>query len=84
MGPAGSASVLDPGQELKDGEDYNVTGEKLVISAAALDAADAPEEDIWLETEVEIKPEENTQLSGLYYSSSGSNGRLPAISFDSS
>ncbi|CAJ1449185.1 unnamed protein product [Effrenium voratum] len=62
--------VVLAGQELKDGEDYNVTGEKLVISAAALDAADAPEEDIWLETEVEIKPEENTQLSGLYYSGS--------------
>lgn len=60
--------VLLCGKELKEGEGYTLEKEKLIISADALEAGDST--DLWLETEVEIEPEKNTQLSGLYFSGS--------------
>mmetsp|Transcript_15684 Transcript_15684/g.18870 ORF Transcript_15684/g.18870 Transcript_15684/m.18870 type:complete len:266 (-) Transcript_15684:7-804(-) len=56
------------GKELREGEGYTLEKEKLIISADALEAGDTT--DLWLETEVEIVPEKNTQLSGLYFSGS--------------
>jgi len=42
---------------------YKVEAERLVVSGSSLPGAE-----FWLETEVEVVPEDNTQLSGLYYS----------------
>jgi len=58
--------VVLNGSELKEGGDYEVKGEKLKISGKALSSASG--EGLRLETQVEIVPEKNTQLSGLYYS----------------
>jgi len=60
--------VMLCGKELKEGDGYTLEKEKLIISSDALEAGDSQE--LWLETEVEIEPEKNTQLSGLYFSGS--------------
>eukprot|EP00434_Breviolum_minutum_P045668 symbB.v1.2.040996.t1/scaffold7721.1/size12173/2 len=60
--------VMLRGKELKEGDGYTLEKEKLIISSDALEAGDSQK--LWLETEVEIEPEKNTQLSGLYFSGS--------------
>ncbi|CAJ1399278.1 unnamed protein product [Effrenium voratum] len=54
---------LKVGKELREGEGYSLEKDKLVIFSHALNSD-------WVETEVEIEPEKNTQLSGLYHSGS--------------
>jgi len=61
-------SVVVCGKTLTEGSDYSVEGEKLTISGSALQEGD--QNALWMEIEVEIEPEKNTQLSGLYYSGS--------------
>eukprot|EP00933_Yihiella_yeosuensis_P047162 TRINITY_DN4286_c0_g1_i2.p1 TRINITY_DN4286_c0_g1~~TRINITY_DN4286_c0_g1_i2.p1 ORF type:complete len:886 (-),score=185.51 TRINITY_DN4286_c0_g1_i2:200-2830(-) len=56
------------GKELEAGVGgYSVTGDNLTIAGEALASSEG---DLILEATVEIVPEDNTQLSGLYYSGS--------------
>ncbi|CAE7231459.1 MPA1, partial [Symbiodinium natans] len=61
-------SVAVGGTALAEGDGYTVEAEKMTVAGKALEAGDP--DNLWLEIEVEIEPEKNTQLSGLYYSGS--------------
>lgn len=69
-------SVAVNGTALKEGDGYTVEGEKMTVAGKAFEGksgggyAGSDSKGLWLEIEVEIEPEKNTQLSGLYYSGS--------------
>ena len=58
-------SIQLNGNDLQEGKDYNIDGDELSIPASVMGDGTSK-----ITTKVEIVPESNTQLSGLYKSGS--------------